>query len=210
MRAFSNNGPVESFRAFTLSTLALLVFLLVGTAALPAKQPALKVGAIAPAWNGLPGVDGQEHGLEEFRDADAVAVVFTCNECPFAQGCESRLARLADAYRDRGVVVVAINSNKTEDLAAMQRRARERKLPYLYLRDETQNVAKTYGALRTPEVFLLDQDRKVAYRGGVDDAAAPGGEPQVQYLRDAIDAVLERKAPPRAVTRAIGCSITWK
>ncbi len=190
--------------AFTLIFAGLLA------ATVDAKKVALEIGAPTPDWKKLRGTDGKEHSLSDLKEAAAIVVVFTCNDCPFAQGYEERLAKLMTAYKERGLAVIAINPNKTEDLEAMRTRAKESKFPYPYVQDATQEVAKKFGALRTPEVFLLDKQRKIAYTGAIDDATLPGGEPKVKFLQDAVDAVLAGKAPPRTVTRAVGCTIQWR
>lgn len=171
---------------------------------------ALEIGAPTPNWQGLRGTDGREHSLSDLKEAAAIVVVFTCNDCPFAQGYEARLAELTTAYKERGLAVIAINPNKTEDLEAMRARAKESKFPYPYVKDATQEVAKKFGALRTPEVFLLDKHRKIVYTGAIDDATVPGGEAKVKFLQDAVEAVLAGKEPPKTVTRAVGCAIRWR
>ena len=190
--------------AFTLILAGLV------TAKVEAKKVALEIGAPTPIWKDLRGTDGKEHSLSDFKEAAAIVVVFTCNDCPYAQGYEERLAKLMTDYKERGLAIIAINPNKTEDLEAMRARAKERKFPYPYVQDATQEIAKKFGALRTPEVFLLDKQRKIAYTGAIDDATIPGGKPNVKFLQDAVDAVLAGKEPPKTVTRAVGCTIRWR
>ena len=108
--------------------------------------------------------------LKDYADKKAVVVVFTCNHCPAAVAAEDRLIQLQKDYAAKGVQLVAINPNEdkghpTDSFDHMVKRAAEKKFNFPYLRDETQEVAKAYGAVRTPHVFLLDQARKVVYRG---------------------------------------------
>jgi len=180
------------------------------TSSAVAKGSTIELGAKAPVWEALKGTDGKEHSFAELQDAQVVVLVFTCNNCPVAQSYEKRLATLAETYRDKSVAMVAINANKTEDIKEMAAYAKERQFPYWYLHDATQEVAKSYGASRTPEVFLLSKDRKVAYMGAIDDDTQLTGQPTQQYLRDAIDAVLADEEPPKTKTRAIGCAIRWR
>ena len=177
---------------------------------LEAKRVNLEIGDNSPTWHDLKGIDDKAHSLAELHEADLIVVVFTCNDCPIAQSYVARLAKLNTDFENKDVTFVAINSNKDEDLGAMKEYARKKNITYPYLRDDRQKVAKTFGALRTPEVFLLDKNRKIAYMGAIDDAAPLTEKPKRHYLRDAIEAVLTGKEPPTTTTRAIGCAIRWK
>jgi peroxiredoxin len=170
---------------------------------------ALDVGSPAPAWANLEGTDGKRHGLADLKDKAAVVVVFTCNSCPVAVGYEGRVAALARKYADTvAVVAINVNTGKEDALPAMTERAAKKGFPFPYLYDPSQDVAKKYGARYTPEVFLLDRDRKVAYMGAVDDKAT--GEVKARYLEDALAAVLAGKAAPLAETSAAaGCAIRF-
>jgi len=161
----------------------------------------------------LPGVDGEQHSLDEFADKRALAVVFTCNHCPYAQGWEDRLIQLQRDYADRGVAFIAISANDPvkypgDNFEAMRERARTHTYPYPYLQDLPQTTARAYGAERTPEVFLFDSARRLAYHGAPDDNADMD-KVQQHYLRDAIEAVLAGRPVPKAETPPIGCTIKW-
>jgi peroxiredoxin len=177
---------------------------------LEAKRVKLEIGDSSPTWHKLKGIDDKEHSLAELNTADVIVVVFTCNDCPIAQSYVAQLSKLKEDFEKKEVLFVAINSSKNEDLVAMKGYAKKKKITYSYLHDDSQKVAKSFGALRTPEVFLLDRDRKIAYMGAIDDAAPLTGKPKHHYLRDAIQAVLAGNEPPKTTTRAIGCAIRWK
>ncbi|MDZ7618633.1 MAG: thioredoxin family protein [Patescibacteria group bacterium] len=182
-----------------------------------------EVGQKAPGFSGLQGVDDMEHGLDDFAEAKAVVLVFTCNHCPVAKAYEDRLIALQADYKAKGVQVVAINSNSPkkvpqDSLEKMKERAAGKNLGnwratseafnFPYLVDATQEVAKAYGATCTPHVFVLGQDRAVAYAGSIDDNMA-ADKVKHHHLRDALDAILDGKQPEKAVTKQFGCGIKW-
>jgi peroxiredoxin len=181
--------------------------------AVPGDQaPAeLKIGDAAPIFADIVGVDDKNHSLDEFKDAKAVAVVFTCNKCPVAVDYEDRLIEYQKEYADKGVQLVAINVNNAEadKLPAMKVRAEEKGYTFPYLYDESQKSARDYGAEVTPHVFLLDTQRKVAYVGPVDDN--PDAKQVTKaYLRDATEAVLAGKAPETTEVDPVGCGIQYE
>jgi peroxiredoxin len=173
----------------------------------------LAIGDPAPAFV-LPAVGDQQVSLDSLDDRSAVAVVFSCNHCPYVQAWEDRLNDIARDYADRGVEVVAVNPNDAASYPAdsfpeMERRAREKGFVFPYARDETQEVARAYGASRTPEVFLLDGERRVVYHGAIDDSTEPGGV-RTRYLRDALEAVLAGQRPAVTDTPPVGCTVKWR
>ena len=158
----------------------------------------------------LPDTEGTEHGPD-----GVTVVVFTCNHCPYALAWHERLLAVASDYADRGVRTLLINPNDAEryprdSLDAMRRRvAEEGPWPAPYLRDEDQDVARAYGAKTTPDLFVLDAERRVRYRGAPDpDHADPAA--RAQWLRDALDAVLAGREPEPAQTEPVGCSVKWR
>lgn len=169
----------------------------------------LDIGSAAPAWENLIGTDGKRHSLADLKGKDAVVVVFTCNSCPVAVGYEPRIAAFAKAHADTvAVVAINVNTGKDDALPAMKERAAKKNFPYAYLYDPTQGIAKKYGAKYTPEFFLLDKDRKVAYMGALDDNSR--GEPSLKYVEAAVAAVRAGKAAPTAETSAAaGCAIRF-
>lgn len=173
-------------------------------------QP-LSNGAEAPPFD-LPGVDGDRHALDDF-DASALVVVFTCNHCPVAKAYEDRLVALQRDYEGEAEVV-AINPNETENYPEdsfehMVERAAEKGFNFPYLRDESQEVAKAYGAECTPHAFVFDEDRRLAYQGAIDDDRE-GEAVSEQYVRDAIDTILAGEEYPRETVSPMGCSIKWR
>lgn len=194
--------------------LPLVVAVSLPSVAAPGKyNKVLTVGDSAPAWENLEGTDGKKHSLAELKDKDFVVVVFTCNSCPVAQGYEPRIVAFAEKHAkpDSKVALVAINvnTNKDDALPAMKTRAEKRKLPYAYLYDPTQEIARKYGAMFTPEFFVLDKDRRVVYTGAMDDKAPPG-EPKADYLEQAVKAALAGKAADMGETSAAaGCKIKF-
>ena len=171
------------------------------------------IGAEAPQFD-LPGVDGQNHSLDSYADADALVLVQSCNHCPYVQAWEGRLSTIASDYGDRGVRVVAVNSNDAvthpdDSFDEMQKRSQEQGFTFDYLYDEPQAVARALGADRTPEVFLYDRDRRLVYHGAIDDSRDETAVTQ-QYLRDALDAVLAGNDPAVAETPPVGCTVKWR
>jgi peroxiredoxin len=170
-----------------------------------------EIGAPAPPFS-LPDTAGAVH---EPGDARATVVVFTCNHCPYALAWHERIGAVAADYAHRGVGVLQINSNDSEryprdSLEAMQARVEQGDFDGIpYLRDETQEVARAYDAKTTPDVFVIDADGILRYRGAPDgDYENPAQN--AAYLRDALDAVLDGRDPDLAETTPVGCSIKWK
>ena len=174
---------------------------------------ALPLGSKAIAFN-LPGVDGKVHGLAEYADKPVLAVTFWCNHCPYVQAWEPRVIEVQKDYHAKGVQVLAINANETinyptDDFPHMVERARDKRYPFPYLRDETQEVARAYGVSRTPEFFVFDRDRVLRYHGAPDDNHESPARVTKRYLRDALDAILAGQAPSLPETPPKGCSVKW-
>jgi peroxiredoxin len=178
-----------------------------------APEQTISTGDQAAAFE-LQDTEGALHSLSA-NDGGPTAVVFTCNHCPYALAWHDRIADVARDYADRGVRVLAICSNDAErypadSFEAMQSRVREDGgWPMPYLHDATQEVARAYGAQTTPDVFLVDSDGILRYRGAPD---RDYGDPSLnaEWLRGALDAVLAGSDPDPANTKPIGCSIKWK
>lgn len=172
----------------------------------------LRPGDAAPDWSGLVGVDDKKHSLADYREAKAVVIVFFCNHCPVAQAYEERLKAIDRDYRTRGVRLVAINPSDLEldCLPAMKERARTNELKFPYLNDAGQKTAKAYGARVTPEVFVLDRQRKVVYMGAIDDNWSDAGSVKKHLLGDALEAVLAGREADVAETKALGCGIDFE
>lgn len=175
-------------------------------------NPVLNYHDPAPVWKELPGVDGKPHSLADFADKEVVVVAFTCNSCPYAVDYEDRLNAFARKHAggDSRVGVVAINVNQIEadSLANMKQRAEEKGFQFPYLFDQSQQIARQFGALRTPEFFVLDRQRRVVYMGAWDNSADPRKVTQ-QYVEPAVEAALENKRPAPHETVPVGCLIRF-
>ncbi len=171
----------------------------------------IDVGGESPEWTGLPGTDGKKHSLSDLKDAKVVVVAFTCNHCPVAVAYEDRFIAFAKEYEKKGVAFVAISVNKGESdsLPAMIERAKEKDFPFPYVYDESQKIGHDFGAEKTPHLFVLDQDRKVAYIGAFDDKMA-ADKVETQYVKDAVDALLAGKKPAVDKRPAHGCGIRYE
>ena len=168
---------------------------------------ALALGDAAPAFR-LRGVDGAEHGLDDYEGVP-VAVVFSCCHCPYVVAWDGRLNAIAKDYQGRaGLVAVNSNHHAGDTFDAMVVRAAEEGFVFPFLRDDSQEVAAAYGAQRTPEVFLFDRSHRLVYHGAPDsDHTDPeGAEP---WLRDALEAALAGNPPPVAETPPVGCTVKW-
>ncbi len=170
------------------------------------------LGTPMPEWH-LQGVDGRPWRHDDFR-TPALLVVFMCNHCPYVQAVDDRINALALTYRGR-CAVVAISSNDPEQypedgLQAMGERAIEKEYAFHYLFDETQETAKAFGAVCTPDFFLYGPNRKLAYRGRLDDNWRDAQAVTREELKAAIDAVLAGKAPDPDHKPSMGCSIKWR
>jgi peroxiredoxin len=190
---------------------ALLVALTFLVACRSEAAPKLKIGDAAPEFSGIVGIDDQKHGLADYKDTKLIVLVFTCNHCPVAVAYEDRLVALQKDYKDKGVVLVAVNVNNlpADKLDKMKERAKSKGFNFPYLYDETQKIGRDYGAEVTPHVFVLDGKRKIAYIGAVDDKQNADAV-KTHFLRDALDALLAGKEPPQAVTKHFGCGIKYE
>lgn len=173
-------------------------------------NPDINIGDKAPEWASLPGVDDKRYSLSDFKAKDVLVVFFTCNSCPYAVEYEDRMLALVKKYgsSDSKVGFVAINVNKIEaDLPpAMKAKAKQKNFSFPYLFDETQQIAKNFGAGYTPEFFVLNRDRRIAYMGALDDNSNAEQVKQ-HYLADAIEAVLNGQSPAKKETPPVGCRI---
>lgn len=179
-----------------------------------AEQYKLQIGDPAPAFEGLKGVEGTTYSLDDFSDAKALMVVFSCNHCPYVQAYEGRMQQVYEDYKDNGMAMVAINSNDAsqypeDSFDEMKKRAKSQGLTFPYVRDKTQQVAEAYGAQCTPHVMIFDEDRKLAYQGRYDDEKDDPEAGKAKDVRAALDAILAGEEPGEPVTRAFGCSIKW-
>ncbi len=174
----------------------------------------LEIGSKGPDFT-LPGVDGQTVALADLlKSHEAVAVIFSCNHCPYVLAWEDRMIAIQRDYAPRGATIVAINANDAQrypedSFERMKVHAAEKGFNFPYLRDESQDVARAYGALRTPHVFLLDREGVLRYRGAIDDNYEDPAAVKHHYLRDALDAVLAGRDPVHQTSGAVGCTVKW-
>src|SRR3954469_9457122 len=178
------------------------------------ETKALELGTPCPDFR-LPSVEGTLVGRDDFRDVPVLGVFFTCNHCPYAQAIEGRLLELDRDYRDKGFRFVAISPNDAasypdDSFDNMKKRARERGYGFAYLYDETQAVARAFDAVCTPDLYVFDRERRLAYHGRLDDSPRDPGKVKRLELREAVDALLAGKKPSPAQNPSIGCSIKWK
>lgn len=176
----------------------------------------LAIGASMPSTDvKMKGVDGTEKTLAQMKKANGTLVVFTCNHCPFAKAWEERIVALGNTYSEKGIGVVAVNSNDPKVAAddgyeGMQTRAKERGMQFPYVVDATSNVARAFGATRTPEAFLFDKDGKLVYHGTIDDNGEEPSKVEKFYLKDALEAVASGKEVAVKETKSIGCGIKFR
>jgi len=171
------------------------------------------IGDHMPSFK-LSAVDKLRVDAQMIKDP-VIVIVFTCNHCPYAQAYEDRLIEMANHFDEEGVQFVLINSNDAENYPEdsfdqMKVRYDEKGFPFPYCFDETQEVAKAYGALCTPHCFVFDQDRTLQYKGRVDDNWEDPENVTEESLKNAIDALVRRGTPEVQEANAIGCSIKWK
>jgi peroxiredoxin len=173
----------------------------------------LSLGDRAPRFEKLLGTDGKRYSLDSFSDKSVLAVVFSCNHCPYIKDYEGRMVEIQRDYAPKGVQIVAINSNDDrsypeDSYPEMVKRAKERGFNFVYLRDADQKVVDAYGAVCTPHVFVFDANRVLRYRGRIDDSRH-ASKVKSPDLRNALDDLLQRVPVRVADTKPFGCSIKW-
>lgn len=182
-------------------------------------SPKTGLGAPLPDFS-LPGTDGQTYNSASFKNAKVLVIVFTCNHCPYAILAKPKLEYLYEQYKNKKVRFAAVNSNESENYPedSFEKMKEDRyNFPFPYLHDESQAAAKSFGAVCTPDTFIYDQQRQLAYRGQLDDEK-PGDQPQptqdnenyVLDIKKAIDALLANQTPSADKKPSVGCSIKWK
>ena len=160
-------------------------------------------------------IDRATRRLDDYADADALVVVFTCNHCPYAVHVEETLLEVARAYQERGVPFVAINANDAElypddSFENMARRAQQKGYPFPYLYDASQDVARAYRAECTPDFFVYNRARRLVYRGRFDETRPGQGQPTGHDLRQALDQLLDTGEVTMEQYPSIGCNVKWR
>ncbi|HMN23738.1 MAG TPA: thioredoxin family protein [Ignavibacteriaceae bacterium] len=174
----------------------------------------LKIDSAIPDFS-LIGVDDKTYSLNSFSDKNILIVIFSCNHCPYVQAYEDRIILVQKEFANDGVQIIAINSNDDvkypdDSFDEMKKRAKVKNFNFPYLRDETQEIAKAFGATHTPQIFLFDKQRKLKYEGKIDDNWQQPEKVKSAYLKDAITEVLNEKEVSVPETFSIGCTIKWK
>jgi peroxiredoxin len=176
----------------------------------------MPLGTKAPGFSLRDTVSDDQISLDQLKSSVATVVMFICNHCPYVKHVQPELVRLANSYQKRGAVFVAISSNDAtgypEDAPdQMKAVARQLEYPFPYLYDETQEVAKAYGAVCTPDFFVFDADLKCVYRGRLDDSSPGNGRPlNGADLRAALEAILGRRPVSADQKPSMGCNIKWR
>jgi peroxiredoxin len=197
-----------------LAFLTIVAAMAMATAFTGGPGEGYQVGDTARDFN-LKNIDGKMRSLAGIENAKGYIVIFTCNHCPYAIAYEDRIIDLNKKYAPLGYPVVAINPNDVvkqpdDSFEKMQMRAKEKSFTFPYLYDDTQEIAKAFGATRTPHVYLLDKNRVVRYIGAIDDNHEDATEVKEKYLENAINALRNGQTVAVPQTKAIGCTIKWK
>jgi peroxiredoxin len=160
----------------------------------------------------LPGIDGETHSLDSFRDAKVLVVVFMCNHCPYVLAVLERLNKLAGEFQDKGITFVGINSNDSTDYPDDSfEKMKELDIKFPYLHDESQEIATKYHAVCTPDVFVYDEKRQLKYHGRIDDNWKEPENVTREELKESLEKILAGSEIPREEQNpAMGCSIKWK
>ncbi|MDX9972625.1 MAG: thioredoxin family protein [FCB group bacterium] len=174
----------------------------------------LQLGDKAPDFT-LAATDGNTYSLKDFDDADTLVIFFTCNHCPYVVGSDEVTRQTAEKYRDQGVRFVGINSNSPNTYAEdsfdhMVERMKQHRFPWTYLHDGNQDVARAYGALRTPHFFVFDRERKLVYTGRGVDSPRDTSRMTVNDLDKALADVVAGRAVGNPLTNPIGCNVKWE
>ena len=173
----------------------------------------LDLGATAPDFH-LPATDGRSYSLDDFKDAKVLVAFFTCNHCPYVTGSDEITRQTAKRFADRGVRFVGINSNsqntyEQDSFPHMVERMKQHQFPWVYLRDESQDVARAYGALRTPHFYVFDSARRLIYTGRGVDSPRDASKVTRNDLVNALEDHLAGRPIRVPKTNPIGCNVKW-
>jgi len=174
----------------------------------------LNIGSGLPDFE-LKGIDEKVYMTSSYRDKKILIIIFSCNHCPYVQAYEERIKKIQKEFEEKGVQIIAINSNDEtgypeDSFTNMKIRAKDKNFNFPYLRDENQSVAEAFDASHTPEVFVFDEDRKLAYHGKIDDNWKEPDQVRSRYLVNAIEQLLKGEKISVPETFSIGCTIKWK
>ena len=182
-------------------------------ALLASEYKILKKGEKAPAFS-LPATDGKTYSLSDFKGKKAILIIFMCNHCPYVIPKVNEMKRIAGDFKEKGLAVIGINPNEDENYPDdsfdnMKLYSKKWGLNFPYLRDKSQDVARAFGAVCTPDPFLFDFEKNLFYHGQIDDLHGADGEPTTEDLKLAIEALLSKKKIDFKVMPSMGCSIKW-
>lgn len=195
-----------------------IIFIITGfCTAVKAQDKGYQVGSKVEDFS-LKNIDNKNVSLRDYDQAKGFIIVFTCNSCPYAKAYEQRVSELDSRYAKKGYPVIAINPNDAlaspgDSYSEMQKRAAEKQYSFPYLLDKDQTIARKFGAVRTPHVYVLSKASngyKVEYIGAIDDDTENTNSDKKKYAEDAVDALLNNKTPSVTATKAVGCTIKWK
>lgn len=163
----------------------------------------------------LRGTDGKNYSLDSFKEKKVLVVIFMCNHCPYVKAVLDRLIAIQNDYADKGVQLIGINPNDTvnypeDSFENMKKIVNEKNIPFPYLIDESQETARKYDAVCTPDIYVYGNERTLIYRGRIDDNWQEESKVTQRDLRDALDAILKGNPVSEEQTPSMGCSIKWK
>ena len=178
-----------------------------------AKTETFPIGVAAPDFGNLLGIDGERYSLSSFQNKRLLVMLFISNGCPTVKACQDRMVKIQKDYSGKSVQLLALNSNNSylspaDTYAEMVLRVKEKSFNFPYVKDDDRAVAKACGALCTPHVFLLDEERRLRYKGRIDDSRNPE-RVTISDLRNAIDDLLANRPVRVSETAPFGCSIVW-
>lgn len=174
----------------------------------------IEIGQKAPSFK-LKATNEKYYSLSDFNTSKYLVVFFTCNHCPYVIGSDENTRALAEKYKSKGVSFVGINSNspktyESDDFPSMVKRMEEHKFPWIYLHDETQEIALKYGALRTPHFYVFDEQRNLVYTGRALNNPKDPGKSTSHDLDKALHELTHGKKISTSVTNPIGCNVKWE
>jgi peroxiredoxin len=178
------------------------------------ETPPPALGAPCPDFR-LPAVDGKTYARDDFAAKPVLVVMFICNHCPYVKAVEDRLIRLAREFEAKGVQLVGMCANDADSYPddafdKLAARWRDKGYGFPYLHDEAQDVARAFGAVCTPDIFVFDRERRLAYRGRIDDSWKDESRVTRRELAEALEARVAGRAPAREQRPSMGCSIKWR
>ncbi len=193
----------------------LVLFLATGTSLLFSQS--YKIGDEVKDFS-LKNIDNKMVSMKDYKDAKGFIIIFTCNHCPFAKAYEQRIMDLDKKYSPLGYPVIAINPNDPkivpdDSFENMVKTAKEKGYTFPYVLDDTQQVAKDFGATKTPHVFIVNRQKSkliLEYMGGIDNNPDDAANADKKFTEDAVNALLAGNKPTETTTKALGCTIKWK